>query len=349
MRNLILPFLLILTLVFSCRSEVDGLLESKNTSYDVYVAGREYNKACFWKNTIKTDLTNGDNINTIQIIVENNNVYIIGVQINNTGNGIQFFWKNNVRTDVKQYLNIPNNAQYNIERFTVSNGDIYFAGYVENLIPASTLEKFELCFWKNGVKTVLYKSRYASATRSIFVDGTDVYVSTHKVDNNQNGEIGYFKNTTFKVVTADFVHNFAKNSNGIHVLYHKNSKYYSKNLNTNVDAIIGDYIHPIAIWGKLIAHNATNDLYTIESSYGESYFKNNSQIIPTYSTLPYIQDMFILDNNVYMIKYNPNLDPNPNNPNSTYNGKVFINGVESQNIISINGVGLFNSIFVIQN
>ncbi|UFH31757.1 hypothetical protein LNP04_17605 [Chryseobacterium sp. C-71] len=345
MRNLILPFLLILTLMFSCRSESEEVLEQKNPSYDVYVAGTEYNKACYWKNTIKTELSNGDNINTRQIIVENNNIYITGALSNNTvNNGIQYFWKNNMRTEVKQYLNIPNNAQYNIERFTVSNEDIYFAGYVENPTTTSTLDKFELCFWENGVKTVLYKSQYVPTARSIFVDGSDVYVSAHKVDG-----IGYFKNTTFSLVTAYYMHNFAKNSNGIYLLFHKDNKYYSKNLNTNAETLIGDYIHPIAIWGKIISHNANNDLYTIESSYGDSYFKNNSQISPTFSPLPYIQDMFILDNNVYMIKYNPNLYPNPSNPNSTYNGKVFINGVESQNIMSINDQGSFNSIFVIQN
>lgn len=355
MRNLILPFLLILTLVFSCRSENDEVLE-KNTSYDVYVAGRENNKACYWKNNIKTDLSNGDNINTIDIKVENNNVYVTGVsQPITTYNGIQYFWKNNVRTDVKQYLNIPNNAQYYIKSFTVNNGDIYFAGYVENPIPASALDKFEMCFWKNGVKTILYKSQYYSSAESIMIDGSDVYTSTAKVDNNQNVEYGYFKNTTFTSIPSTYVYNFAKNNNGIHLLFQNNLKYYSKNINTNTDALIGNYMHPIHVLGKIISHNTNNDLYTIQSSLGGFYFKNNLQTFPTFSTLPYIQDMFILDNNIYMIKYNGNMYPDPNNPNITYNGKVFINGIESQNIISINSViggnyaGSFTSIFVVQN
>ena len=47
-----------------------------------------------------------------------------------------------------------------------------------------------------------------------------------------------------------------------------------------------------------------------------------------------------------MIKYNTQ--------NSTYNGKVFINGVESQNINglqngTINYTGTFNSIHVVEN
>lgn len=355
MRNLILPFLLILTLVFSCRSENDEVLE-KNTSYDVYVAGRENNKACYWKNNIKTDLINGDNINTIDIKVENNNVYVTGVsQPITTYNGIQYFWKNNVRTDVKQYLNISNSAQFNITAFTVNNGDIYFAGYVENPATTSNLDRFELCYWKNGVKTVLYKSQYISTVEGLFVDGSDVYVSVIKIDNNHNIDKGYFKNNVFNTITAIYLYNFAKNNNGIHFLYQNNNKYYSKNINTNAETLIGNYAHTIPIFGKIISHNATNDLYTIQSSTGGFYYKNNSQITPTFSTLPYIQDMFILDNNIYMIKYNPNLNPNPSNPNTTYNAKVFINGVESQNITSINSMtggnyaGSFTSIFVVQN
>lgn len=356
MRNLVLPFILILTLLFSCKSENDEVLDKKVLSYDVYIAGRDLSKACYWKNNIKTDLINGDNINTIDIKVENNNVYVTGISVPvTTNNGIEYFWENNVRTTVKQYLNIPNNIQYNISRFTVSNGDIYFAGYVENPIPASTLEKFEHCFWKNGVKTVIYKSQYASGAQSIFVDGSDVYISTAKVDNNQNVEYGYFKNTIFNIIPASYVYNFAKNSNGIHLLFQNNLKYYSKNINANTETLIGDYTHPVHVLGKIISHNVTNDLYTIQSSAGGFYFKNNLQIMPTFSTLPYIQDLFILDNNIYMIKYNGNLSPDPNNPNTTYNGRVFINGIESQNITSINSVlsgnfsGCFNSIFVVQN
>lgn len=358
MRNLILPFILLLTFVFSCReNDIDEGLEQKNASYDVYIAGRENNKACFWKNTIKTDLSNGDGIGTINIKVENNDVYVTGITLPNTANnGIEYFWKNNVRTTVKQYLNIPNNVQYYIKSFTVNNGDIYFAGYVENPTTTSAFDKFEMCFWKNGIKTILYKSQYYSSAESIMIDGSDVYTSTAKVDNNQNVEYGYFKNTIFTSIPSTYVYNFAKNSNGIHLLFQNNFKYYSKNINTNTDALIGDYNHPVHVLGKIISHNANNDLYTIQSSSSGFYFKNNLQTIPTFSTLPYIQDMFVLDNNIYMIKYNNNLTPNPNNPNMTYNGKVFINGVESQNITSVSNagsgyyaLGTFNSIFVVQN
>ncbi len=358
MRNLILLFILLLTFVFSCReNDIDEGLEQKNASYDVYIAGRENSKACFWKNMIKTDLSNGDGINTINIKVENSDVYVTGVTLPNTANnGIEYFWKNNVRTTVKQYLNIPNNVQYYIKSFTVNNGDVYFSGYVENPVTTSAFDRYETCYWKNGTKTILHKSAYSFATENIFIDGLDVYVSTSKINNNQNIEFGYYKNGTFNSIPSSYVYNFTKNGNGIHLLFQNNFKYYSKNISTNTDALIGDYNHPVHVLGKIISHNLNNDLYTIQSSSGGHYFKNNVEIVPTFSTLPYIQDMFVLDNNIYMIKYDNNLYPNPNNPNSTYNAKLFINNIESQNITSISNAGTgfyptgsFSSIYVVQN
>jgi hypothetical protein len=48
MRNLILPFILLLTFIFSCReNDVDDGLQQKTASYDVYVAGKENNNACY--------------------------------------------------------------------------------------------------------------------------------------------------------------------------------------------------------------------------------------------------------------------------------------------------------------
>jgi hypothetical protein len=343
--------------VFSCRDNdnTDEILEKKNTSYDVYIAGRENSKACYWKNTVKTDLSNGDGISTINIKVENNDIYVTGISLpNTTNNGIEYFWKNNVRTTVKQYLNIPSNIQYKIRSFAVSNGDVYFAGYVENPAATSTIDRYELCYWKNGTKTILYKSQYISIVENIFIDGLDIYVSATKANNNQNIERGYFKNMIFIPILASEVYNFAKNSEGIHFLYQRNLKYFSKNLNTNIETLIGDYSSPIPNLGKIISNNITNDLYTIQSTSGGFYFKNSLQTFPTFSPLLYIQDMFVIDSNIYMIRYNNNLYPNPNNPNMTYNGKVFINNIESQNITSTNSVvsgystGNFSSIYVVK-
>ncbi|WP_426278862.1 hypothetical protein ACN9MN_06435 [Chryseobacterium sp. S-02] len=354
MRNLILPFILVLILVFSCRdNSSDEVLEKKTVSYDVYIAGRENSKACYWKNNVKTDLTNGDNINPLEILVENNNVYVTG------SNGstptslkpIHYFWKNGTRYEIKQYLNLPNTGLSDITGFTVNNGDIYFSGYVENPAATSSFDQYELCYWKNGVKTILYKSQYIPAAEGVAVTnsatGTDVYVSARITDNNQNTDRGYFKNLTFNSLgQSNDVYNFAKNNNGLHLLYLKNGvQYYSKNIFTNSDIYIGNNINPVGALGHSVTDKATIDLYTYEL--GNNYYKNTTLISANFSSLSSIKGMFVLNNNIYMIKYGIS-------NNTDYTGKVFINGIETQTITSTqnssqNFTGTFNAIYVVEN
>lgn len=359
MKKLFLPFLTLSLAVFlnSCSNNEDTMSEdiSKNIaqSYDVYVAGRENNKACYWKNNVKTDLTNGDNLIPLDITVQNNNVYVTGSNGSTptTLKPIHYFWKNGTRNEIKQYLNLPNSGLSGITSFTVNNGDIYFAGYVENPTATSAFEQYELCYWKNGVKTILYKSQYVPSAEGIEITnsatGSDVYVSAMIADNNQNVDRGYFKNTTFNSLNQpSFVFNFAKNTNGLHILFQKNSKYYSKNIFTNVETLIGNYTLPIPFYGKITTDTETNDLYTMYYNQGNNYYKNTTTVNPSFSSLPYIQDLFALDNKIYMVKYDT--------PNSTYTGKVFVNGVESQSITSTqnssqNYTGTFNAIYVVKN
>jgi len=353
MKNLLLPFLVcILSFLNSCSNE-NGINEDIEKtvaqSYDVYIAGRENSKACYWKNNIKTDLIGGDDLLPLEIKSENNIVYVTGSMgtTPTSYKSIHYFWKSNVKTEIKQYLNIPNSAQNDITGFAVNNGDIYFAGYVENLVPASPMERYELCYWKNGAKTVLYKSQYISSAEGITINGSDVYVSSLVVDNNQNTDRGYFKNTVFNSLNhPDYVFNFAKNNNGLHILYQRNSKYYSKNISSNAETLIGDYTLSLPFYGKIASDKYTNDLYTTYYSQGSEYFKNSSINNASFSSLSYIQDLFALNNNIYMIKYST--------PSNAYTGKVFVNGVETQ---SINGTqnGLanytatFNAIYVVEN
>ncbi|KIC63616.1 hypothetical protein [Chryseobacterium taiwanense] len=355
MKNLILPFILLLTFVLSCSDNTtDEVLEKKNTSYDVYIAGRENSKACYWKNNVKTDLTNGDNINPLEIIVQNNNVYVTGTNGSTPTalKPIHYFWKNGTRYEIKQYLNLPNTGLSEITSFTVNNDDIYFSGYVENPAATSNFDKYELCYWKNSVKTILYKSQYTPSAEGIAATnstiGTDVYVSARITDNNQNTDRGYFKNTTFNSLNQPtYVFNFTKNNDGLHLLFQKNASFYSKNLSTNVETLIGFYSHPVPIFGKIASDIHTSDLYTIYYNQGNSYYKNTATVTPNFSTLAYIQDLFVLNNNIYIIKYS-------NTNNTTYNGKVFINGVETQTITSTqnssqNFTGTFNAIYVVEN
>ena len=358
MKKLFLPFLALTLSFFNSCTSNDNLMDEDVAktvaqSYDVYIAGKENNKACYWKNNVKTDLTGGDNITPLEIMVQNNNVYVTG------SNGstptsfkpIHYFWKNGVKNEIKQYLSLPNTGLSDITGFTVNNGDIYFTGYVENPSPATPMDQYELCYWKNGTKTILYKSQYVPAAEGIAINnstsGTDVYVSARIADNNQNIDRGYFKNTTFNSLDqSSYVYNFAKSNNGLHILFQKNNKYYTKNVFTNVESLIGNYNLAVPFYGKITADKETGDLYTIYSNYGYNYYKNTATVVASFSSLHFIQDLFALNNNTYIIKYE--ID------NAVYTGKVFINGVETQAITSTqnssqNYTGTFNAVYVEEN
>ncbi|MDR6158329.1 hypothetical protein QF023_001845 [Chryseobacterium sp. SLBN-27] len=352
MKKLLLPFFVsVLSVMSSCSNDSINEETEKTVaqSYDVYIAGRENSKACYWKNNNKTDLTGGENLMPLEIKEENNNVYVtasMGVTPTSF-KSVHYFWKNGTKTEIKQYLGIPSGAQNDITAFAVNNGDLYFAGYVENLSPTNPNQRYELCYWKNGVKTMLYQSQYIPSAEGLFINGSDVYVSSLIVDNNQNVDRGYFKNTTFNSLgQPNYVFNFAKNNNGLHILFQKNSKYYSKNITANTETLIGNYALTLPFYGKIASDAGSNDLYTTYYNQGNNYFKNNSIVSTGFSSLPFIQDLFVLDNNVYMIKYST--------ANNTYLGKVFINGVETQSINgtlngTVNYTSTFNSIYVVAN
>ncbi len=353
MKKLLLPFFVSVLWVFNSCTNTTGINdEAANNlpqSYDVYIAGRENSKACYWKNTIKTDLAGGENLVPIEIKEENNNVYVtasLGVTPTSF-KSVHYFWKNGTKNEIKQYLGIPSGAQNDITAFGVKNGDLYFAGYVENLSPATPNQRYELCYWKNGVKTLLHQSPYIPSAEGLFINGSDVYVSALIVDNNQNVDRGYFKNTTFNSLgQPSYVFNFAKNNNGLHILFQKNAKYYSKNITSNTETMIGNYAVNLPFYGKIASDEGSNDLYTTYYNQGNDYFKNTNIVSTGFSSLPYIQDLFVLNNNVYLIKYST--------ANNTYLGKVFINGVETQSINgtqngTVNYTSTFNSIYVVEN
>lgn len=254
----------------------------------MYIAGRENSKACYWKNTIKTDLTGGENLVPLEIKEENNNVYVTAsMGITPTSfKSVHYFWKNGTKTEIKQYLGIPSGAQNDITAFSVKNGDLYFAGYVENLSPANPNQRYELCYWKNGVKTLLHQSPYIPSAEGLFINDSDVYVSALIVDNNQNVDRGYFKNTTFNSLgQPNYVFNFAKNNNGLHILFQKNAKYYSKNITSNTETTIGNYAITLPFYGKITSDAGSNDLYTTYYNQGNDYFKNSSIVSTGFSSL----------------------------------------------------------------
>jgi len=354
MRNLILPFLLILSLVFSCRSEDYGLLEKKVNSYDVYVAGIENNEACYWKNTVKTILTGGTGITPYKIIVENNDVYVLAASNSLPTN--YYIWKNNVKINVDQYIGMNSNtgtiSQYShsIQDFQIDQGNIYLFGIVGSPIVqlpnGINYYTNELCYWKNGTKTVLFTripdfNQPYVTFRNFTVSNGDVFIPVNKFLNKITDspyELGYFKNNTYHTIASysefkSFRH-ISKSSSGVYLSVYDNlnNNTYYKNILNNTDNYVSQTTK-----GKF--HIDGNDIYDFSNE--QNYLKNDIATSVTYAAgFNNMDDLFALAQNVYQIR-----SKLINDKKESY--KVYINDTETQHINAINGI--FNSIFVVQN
>lgn len=325
MKTLFIPFLFVLCLFVSCSDGKDDQeLSEKTVSYDVYVAGIENSTACYWKNGQKTNLSDGSNINPSKIIVENNHVYVFENNV---------FWKDNIKTDIRQYLSVPAAFSLKIREFYVKDGDIYLLGYVEDPNAASPAQKYQFCYWKNGAKTIIAydpgEMVNNNSNYSMTIFQSEVYVSGHqKINGTVN--FGYFKNGTFYPVTTGYQTNAI--SSGATSVYLSGNNFY-KNLVTGTETQLNPVPDGLnASSNKIIIDNS--DVYRMTL---KKYYKNADEVSVNWPAFHGIADMKVLNENIYMIRWLDGL-------NLTY--KVFINNVETQ---SISSGGRFNSIFVVQN
>ncbi|BEV06443.1 hypothetical protein [Chryseobacterium gambrini] len=349
MKTLILSFLFLLMLVVSCKTDDSEILEKKVNSYDVYVAGKESGIACYWKNNVKINLTNGTGITATKIIVENNDVYVLGISDVTPFNF--YLWKNNVKTNINQYigmnLNNSNPAEYShiINDFLIDQGNIYLLGSVRNPIISGTYNN-DLCYWKNGVKTILFTENSSLSspyviTRNFTIHNGDVYVPVNKKPDHFVGspnEVGYFKNSTYYTLSPysdqKSFRYISKGSNGVYLSMYDsttNNTYY-KNLTTNTDSYISQTV-------KNMFFLDGNDIY--DFSNGQNYFKNDINTPSLYAPgFNSIEDLSALNQNVYQIR-----SKSVSDNKDSY--KVYINNTEVLQISAVNGI--FTSIFTVQN
>ena len=345
MKKLILSFVFLILAISSCsRTIVDPPDEKFTTPVDVYVAGKENNQVCYWKNTIKTNLTNGNNLDPISVYAENNNVYFLArspFNSTNPQNYNYYFWKNNVKQEVKQYLNIPASSYFSFQQFQVKNDDIYITGVIENLNPLTPMDKYEVCYWKNGVKNIVFKHNVQSIEVSLSIINSDFYMISHKYNTaTASFEHGYYKNNIYTSLTSQsnfFVGNgvFA-DSNDTLLFYSDgaNNSNILKNLsNNNITSVPFEF-------RTFTLDKINNTKYFVAST---KYCKNNINNITDFLNDPndfkFITDIKFSNNNSYIIRHRDN--------NQGFAQKVFINDVETQSIAD--PIGKFVSIFVAEN
>ncbi|MEJ5106166.1 hypothetical protein [Chryseobacterium sp. MYb328] len=120
MKIQILAFLTAFLFCISCNNEDSTLIEKK-ASYDVYLGGVDEFKACYWKNGQQTFVQEGENLMGTKIIVDNNDMYLFGTNIDKIDpKPAWYFWKNGIKHNVSEYLNASNDPN-----FSIGNGIVH--------------------------------------------------------------------------------------------------------------------------------------------------------------------------------------------------------------------------------
>jgi hypothetical protein len=351
MKTLILPFLFLLTFVISCKTDDSEILEQQKTSYDVYVGGVDEFNACYWKNGQKVSLAGGENLQGTHIAVDNNNIYMMANNIPWLGGDniipAWYFWKNGVKYNVAQYLNVAPNTQsdqLNLQlwnNFNVENGNVYFSGIIKNPSPTSPSDEYQLCSWKNGVKTVLetFGAYNSQSLGAIGVFNNDTYISTRKnmFSSPYSWDMGYYKNGNYNYLDNQKIPRlFISDASGIYLFYTDQTTTISiKNVITNVNLPIPANIAQSGIV-DIDLDNA--DRYYIGDKF---YFKNNNLVqISDPNNFNTIGHFTAKDQNIYMTRYNLAVGGTA--------VKFYINNVEIMSLPDTSR-GCFNSIFVDPN
>jgi hypothetical protein len=162
----------------------------QESAVDVYAAGYEFNAAdkrvaCYWKNGVKTALSDGRNGALAEAIaVSGSDVYVSGWEANAADKSVACYWKNGVKTTLSDGRN-----RAGASAIAVSGSDVYAAGYEDNAAGTSVA-----CYWKNGVKTALSDGRDNAQARAIAVSGSDVYVAGREFNAADKMVAWYWKN-----------------------------------------------------------------------------------------------------------------------------------------------------------
>ena len=150
----------------SCSKDDDGSGSQSNNANKVFVVGGEAKDGLIvpiiWTNGVKTFLpvVADTQVMDLKVAVENNDVYVVGVETNSNNKMSIVLWKNGVQSRFSEPANYVQ-----IEQLIVDNGNVYVLGkeYTADLV-----DKYK--YWKNGVATTIIN--------------TSVAVSDDRVQNN---------------------------------------------------------------------------------------------------------------------------------------------------------------------
>ncbi|MDI9310804.1 MAG: hypothetical protein QM535_11360 [Limnohabitans sp.] len=311
MKKLSLLLASISLLLTNCHNDDEMINNPVNTTHtNVYIAGKENNTICYWKNNVKYNLQLPDPTKEYEIkkmIIENNNVYILGYSPTNDPLQKNFyFWKNGALIDLQTYLN-PSlfNANYHsVKDFDVQGDDIYFSVFFAQF-PGQHNTQYKLYTFKNQVASFVKNFGIAYPTdfhedSKIRRFGNDTYTTISNVLESSLSESieGFFKNNTF----YDLKYDFQK----VQEMNFLNNQLYifgtPKSLLTTPQSM---YMNTIT--GNKTTFTSNIPTGNFESDNGNLYVSNNKNVFKNGTYLfsapnnQEIRDVKILNNNSYLI------------------------------------------------
>lgn len=333
-----LILLSISSILISCSDDDNTNTTIQNTT-DVYVSGQMDSNACYWKNNMLTmlDVSGFSNTTAKKIIVQNNNVYILGNDNSSFNADNNFlYWNNGVLTNLNStFSEVDLDLDY-ITDMTVVGNDVYFLGYLKHNVNP---QAFDLVYWKNGVRTVVLQNcagKYLGS--SIQIVNNNVYVLS-SVGINQTG---VFINNNFNQINDNLKYGMTVNGNDVYVHGSINSTTgYNTNLSNGVETIFPYGINDLTFDGS--------DIYTVVDYNNQSFRrmiqKNNiSYYLSPEGFETHIVALNVQDGNVYTIvrELSSAADFGPN--------KLLINNLPELVLEYIEGQNNFmNSLYVVEN
>jgi hypothetical protein len=286
-------FVLGLLVIISCNNDDETLNCGTQNPVDVYIAGVKNHAAAYWKNNQPYLLSDGNGGEATKICISNNNVHVLGKKTSDNWITEYLHWENGNLTNLNTSFNTPEQHVRSITDMEVVGNDVYFVGYTKN--PLLTAERYELVYWKNGVKTVLdnnidnptFQAKIKVVNNTVYVIGntSSCFNSCH----------GIYVNNAFQSVSLGILlKGLTVKDNQVYVYgtnTSTNTGFY-KNMDTGVETTLTTI--PSVV--KLFFDN--NNIYVAE---GVNIFKNNTQIYSS-SFFSYYTDYIALNNNVYILK-----------------------------------------------
>ena len=221
----------LIALITSCSNDGDGSDSQGNNSNKVFVVGGEIKEGLIvpiiWTNGVKTFLpiVAGTEVTDLKVAVENNDVYIVGIETNSNNKKSIVLWKNGVQSRFSEPANYVQ-----VQQLIVDNGNVYVLGREYG---ADRLEKYK--YWKNGVPTTIINSNVPISGDSVENNITKMTVASNDVycigyEWNNTGTIltaKYWKNavptniTVFKDEIFDYMSEIQVNGTDISILYNQ--------------------------------------------------------------------------------------------------------------------------------